>query len=203
MEDNGSDLSSLAARTDSFVHVLIHDVASSLDALKSSDTPTLRRSAIRTVFASIEGLMHLTRGCLSVFPLTPAELTVVNELSYEVTDRGTINERTRFVPFDRSLKAIVRIVRQYCSEYSLDFDHPGWIALLRTLDVRHRLTHPKSLDDLSVTDSEIEDAHRGFYWFLAFAIEVMNEGVESIRDKFGELIDDDSQLSKALKALEE
>ncbi len=203
MEDTNSELAPLAARTDSFVHVLVYDVAASLDELKSSDTPTRRRSAIRTVLASIEGVMHLTRGCLNVYPLTAAELTIVKELSYEVTDRGTINERERSVPFDRSLKAIVRIVRKYRPEYSLDYDHPGWSALLRSLDVRHRLTHPKTLEDLTVTDSETEDAHRGFYWFLAFAIEVMREGVDDIKDRFGALVDGDTKLAKALNALKE
>ena len=203
MEDTNSELVPLAARTDSFVHVLVYDVAASFDELKSSDTPTRRRSAIRTVLASIEGVMHLTRGCLSVYPLTAAELTIVKELSYEVTDRGTINERERSVPFDRSLKAIVRIVRKYRPEYSLDYDHPGWSALLRSLEVRHRLRHPKSLEDLTVTDPEIEDAHRGFNWFLAFAIEVMREGVEDIKDRFGALVDGDTKLAKALNALKE
>lgn len=203
MEDTNSELASLAARTDSFIHVLIYDVGAALDELKSSDTPTRRRSAIRTVLASIEGVMYLTRACLNVYPLTAAELTIVKELSYEVTDRGTINERERSVPFDRSLKAIVRIVRKYRPEYSLDYDHPGWSALLRSLEVRHRLTHPKTIEDLTVADSEIEDAHRGFNWFLAFSIEVMREGVDDIKDRFGALVDGDTKLAKALNALNE
>ena len=202
MEDTTPDLSSLAARTDSFVHVLIYDVAASLDELKSSDTPTHRRSVIRTVLASIEGIMHLTRDSISVFPLTAAEHTIVKELSYEVTDRGTIKERARSVPFDRSLKVLVRIVRKYRPHYSLDYDHRGWSALLRSLEVRHRLTHPKALEDLTVTDSEIDDAQSGFYWFLAFAIEIMREGVDDVKERFKLLIDGNPKLAKALKAVE-
>ncbi len=189
-------------RTDSFVHVLIGDVTTSLDELNSDDTPTRRRSAIRTTFSSIEGLMHLARGVLDTFPLTPAEFVVVKEVAVEVTERGAINERARSVPFDRSLKAIVRIVGKYRPDYALDFDHPGWSALLRIMEVRHRLTHPKKLDDLAVSDQEIEDAHRGFSWFLAFALEVMAETVDTIKDRYEKSPYYDEKLSKALEALE-
>jgi hypothetical protein len=53
-----------------------------------------------------------------------------------------------------------------------------------------------------VTDNEIEDAQRGFNWFLAFALRVMSETVESIREKYGRLIEHDEGLSRAFRDLD-
>lgn len=190
-------------RADSFVHVLIGDVVASFEELESDDSPIRRRSAIRTVFASVEGLMSIARNSLNSLPLTPAEVAVVQELTYEVNERGKITERSRSIPFDRSLKAIVRIVRRVRPEYSLDYDHPAWPALTRTLKVRHRLTHPKRLKDLAVTDEEIAEAHMGFMWFLAFVIEVMSETVDRIKETYSELIQENEFLSKAVHDLDD
>ena len=194
---------SLHARTDSFVHVLISDATISLRELGDNDTPFRRRSAIRTVFSSIEGLMYVTRDLIKVFPLSHAEATVISEVSFEVTERGTISERKKFIPFDRVLKVIAKIIRKHRPEYKLDFNHPGWASLLRLLDVRHRLTHPKEIGDLSVSDQEIEDANRGFYWFLAFALEVGRETVESVKVQYANSPYRNEGLEQYLQELDE
>ncbi len=188
-------------RTDSFIHVLIGDVVAAFEELESDDTPMRRRSAIRTAFSSVEGLMSVARKSLKVLPLTPAEIAIVQEVSYEVNERGTISERSRYIPFDRNLKATVQIVRRVRPDYSLDYDHPGWPALKRTLNVRHRLTHPKALEDLTISDEEIEDVHRGFLWFLAFVIEVMEETVDDIKETYSELIRENEHLSEVIRDL--
>jgi len=173
--------------TDSFAHVLIGDVVTAFNELSESDTPTRRRSAVRATFAAIEGLLSMVKVGMGVLTLSPSEISIVREEAYEVSDSGAIRVRARAVPFSRNLKAIVRIIKRLRPHYALDFNHPGWHALTRTLEVRHRLTHPKGLGDLEVSSRELSDAQRGFNWFLAFAIEVMSETNESAKNRVAAL----------------
>jgi hypothetical protein len=64
------------------------------------------------VFSAIEGLMSVAPSRLEIMPLTRAEFCIVREESYEVTDGDSIRIGSKFVSFDRSLKAVVRIVRR-------------------------------------------------------------------------------------------
>lgn len=171
-------------RSDSFVHVLIGDCSSAFHAVEKDDTPMARRAAVRATFAAIEGLLSIVRCSREALPLKRSELSIVREESIEVPEGGKINTRARFTPLDRSSKAIFRVVVRVRPEYDLDFGHSGWDALLKSLKVRQRLTHPKILGDLAVEDSELHNVRSGFYWFLAFAIEVMNEAKESAREHF-------------------
>ena len=41
----------------------------------------------------------------------------------------------------------------------------GWVALLRAVKVRNRVTHPKCSRDLEVTDEEFQLLKQGASWF--------------------------------------
>ncbi|MBN7796294.1 hypothetical protein [Parahaliea mediterranea] len=175
-------------REDSFVHVLIGDVIRSSDILSKEDSDYQRRLTVRAIFAAIEGLFTVAKSGMTSLPLNPAEASVLKEESYEVGERGNIRIRTKYIPLERNLKAIVRIVRRVRPAYELDFNHPGWSSLVRALEVRHRLMHPKRLEDLSVSDSEMVDAQRGFNWFLAFTIEVMEETNSTLQEIYSKVL---------------
>ena len=54
---------------------------------------------------------------------------------------------------------------------SFEFDppldkEPGWSRLCRAIEKRNQLMHPKSQDDLSVSDSDLEDALCAASWFV-------------------------------------
>jgi len=44
-------------------------------------------------------------------------------------------------------------------------DHEGWKKLLNTIEIRHKLTHPKNKEDLYVSPQKYNDASIGFNWF--------------------------------------
>lgn len=46
-----------------------------------------------------------------------------------------------------------------------DFGNQGWVQLRRSLDLRHRITHPKSTAELTITDDELDVHKSGFAWF--------------------------------------
>ena len=61
--------------------------------------------------------------------------------------------------------------------------------------MRNRITHPKNIRDLAVSEQEIEAAKLGFFWFLDIALRVMEETVK----EFSVLVVDLKKLGQELK----
>ena len=60
------------------------------------------------------------------------------------------------------------------ANFEVDCSHPGCERLKPAIAVRNRLTHPKSIGDLTVEVTEVAKAHTGFFWLLALVIEGMS-----------------------------
>ena len=172
-----SNKKSKVFKQDSFVHVLIGDTVAAMEDLEAENTPARRRAAIRTTFAAVEGLLTIVKNHLAGLPLSPAENSIIKEESYDVDDRGNIKTRQRKISFGKNVKAVVKIICRIRPKYELDYNHPGWLSLRNSLAVRHRLMHPKCLEDLDVSDNELVDSQNGFRWFLALTIEAGEEAI--------------------------
>lgn len=144
------------------------------------DTPTHRRELIRSTFSAIEGLhWQLKRDVLRhaevVTRLTAHEYAALMEETYAVDDKGVVRSQPKYLPLPTAIRLVVSIVQRYRPEYKLDYQHVGWSNLRTAVEVRNRLVHPKSLNDLSVSDKEVSQALSAFYWLLALVIEVLRE----------------------------
>ena len=176
----------LEFRQDSFTHVLIGDVVAARQRLETQDTKTHRRELIRTIFAAIEGLhwqlkQDVLRHAKAVTKLTAHEYAALMEETYSVDDRGNVRSQPRFLPISTAIRLVVSIVQRYQPDYKLDFQHVGWTNLRAAVEVRNRLVHPKSLDELSVSDQELGQALSAFNWLLALVIEVLRETSENMQ----------------------
>lgn len=163
---------------DSFTHILVHDVIAAEKRMREEDTPAHRRDLVRAAFAAIEGLhWQLKRDVLkhAAAGLSPHEYAAMVEESYSVDERGNVNVIGRFLPLTTAIRLVVNVVKRYRPTYELDFNHVGWSNLKSAVDVRNRLVHPKVLEDLNVTDDEIQKTMSAFCWTLALAIEVLRE----------------------------
>jgi uncharacterized membrane protein YecN with MAPEG domain len=163
---------------DSFTHILVNDVRDAEKRLQENDTPGNRRDLVRAAFAAIEGLhWQLKRDVLKngLGKLTAHEYAAMAEESYSVDDRGNVSSIPRFLPITTAIRLVVQVVQRYRPSYKVDFSHAGWSNLKSAVEVRNRLVHPKTLEDLAVTDSEIRKTISGFCWVLALVIEVLRE----------------------------
>jgi hypothetical protein len=165
-------------RDDSFTHILVNDVMDAQKRLQERDTPGHRRDLVRAAFAAIEGLhWQLKRDVLknATEHISTHEHAAMIEESYTVDDAGNVNPIPRFLPLTAAIRLVVQIVQRYRPTYKLDFGHVGWSNLKTTIKVRNRLVHPKTIEDLSVTDEEVSKTLSGFTWTLALVIEVLRE----------------------------
>lgn len=161
-----------------FVHILIGDVDHALERVKYADTPTHRREAIRTVFAAVEGIVwvyreHVRETARDLGRITTLQDFAIQEKSYAIGERGDLVEQIRFVPITTMVRLVTKIAAEVSSGFAVDFSHVGWANLKTAITVRNRLTHPKSLADLSINQNELDTAKSGFFWLLALVIEGM------------------------------
>lgn len=158
------------------IRILINDVEAALQRLKSSDTERHRREAIRTIYAGIEGAHWIAKSDLlklspSIVDLSVHEIAALQEQAYAVTDRGVVKPQPKFVPLRTSIKLVYSILKRMKPEYVLDLTHPAWSSLQRAAQLRNRITHPKTSDDLQVSLEDVDQAMAAFNWILAATIE--------------------------------
>lgn len=148
-----------------------------------------RRTYVRAVFAAIEGLTGFLRQAALTwiaqgrFEATPAEVAVLREEGYSVSDAGKVIVQARFVGLDASIRFLLRTCfRHFGANVEVYYSKPGWSALKRSLRVRHRLTHPRTASDLMVLTAEVEDARLAFAWAYGTVLRLFADSMQPPED---------------------
>ncbi|MGC9396298.1 MAG: hypothetical protein ACP5J4_15755 [Anaerolineae bacterium] len=136
----------------------------------------LRRTLVRTLFAMIEGITFAHKQkILADYEagrrhLSHAEYAILTEESYQLRDSGTIRTSPNYPNIQANIKFVFPLyARILDSEFTFDppLSAPGWQSLCRSIEIRNRLMHPKSLTDLDVTDTDLEEVEKAAEWFTA------------------------------------
>lgn len=157
--------------TQTFISILMTDV---IDATKRHDqngTQAHKRDLARAIFAGIEGIVwvfreHVIDSAKSTCGLEPLEEAAIAETSWAVSDQGKVSEQRKFVPLLSSLRLLARIANRVAPPIKFDFAGLEWSNLKSAIEVRNRITHPKSAGDLSLSANEIESSQIAMYWLV-------------------------------------
>lgn len=168
-------------------------------ALREDDSQFWRRTYVRALFAYIEGLNYLKKvhafqaHLAGRVKYTKAELSVILEESYELNNQGEAVERTSFKSLDKNLRFAFQVyARIYDICFKVDCSGLGWQSFKTAIKIRNRVTHPKRLSDLSITDDELQTLDETLEWYVQNNIalrllerEVLQNENELIRHKQG------------------
>jgi hypothetical protein len=160
------------------LYAISDDLERAKNDLTTNDDSYSRRNYIRVLFASIElGIYLLNRTVLVAAtggsgPLTFADLVMLREQTFNLDESGQVRIRDKFLRLADNLRFTVRCVEKGFG-LSLNFDAAGthWDDFKHATKVRNRITHPKSHQDLQVTDQEIALAQRVGDWFSGFIVD--------------------------------
>lgn len=121
-----------------------------------------RREAYRVTFAWIEGTVFMMKQfSLKAAPiygvkLSSQELAIISEKQARLDERGQIKLQTAYPDTKANVRFAFRLMAQsHGVTFQLDTGGQGWQDFQKTHKVRNRITHPKSLANLEVTDSEL------------------------------------------------
>jgi hypothetical protein len=168
------------AKYSAFLESLLTDLRTATARAKDGDAFD-RRNVIRTFFTLVEGdtyyrkqlalMLHeasreTTDGIQPSF--TEEEVVLLRDAQAELSSNGTPRTQTKFLRLSANVRfSFDAIARAFGVNCPLDVEGPGWQAFLAALDVRHRLTHPKTVEDLDVSETDLANAITAIKWYFA------------------------------------
>lgn len=158
------------------VRPLLGDRSMSADV--SEEQEGNRRFYVRAIFALIEAIVEQHKRLLldltarQVTSLAPGVAEALSEKSFVVKDNGDVSQRDQFLQLERKLRAVYRASATcFQKELSVNFGDGGWESFRAALDIRDRITHPKSFEECHVEGDDLETIDRGHAWFRALNTE--------------------------------
>ena len=134
--------------------VLLEDIVELYD--NERDSPRRRRTFIRSALALLEGSCH----CFLEICVVASECPGVALSSRE---KALIHDRTP-MPSDERIKLAIRLMHRLFEMGQTDFGGEKWTFAMEAIAKRHKLMHPKTPDDLLITDSEWQRMSEGISW---------------------------------------
>lgn len=184
-----------------FYGILGYDAVDAMERMKENDCQSSRRDFVRSAFAAIEGWLWEYRQSIqstigSVRDLSPIEESAFAESSHTISDSGKLREQVRFVPMTVMLRFITRIAEAECGEQLVDFASADWTNFNRAIGTRNRITHPKAVQDLTLSDADIAAVQAGLLWLFGVVV----NGSEKLKLLLVEHVQSMREISAALAA---
>ena len=152
-----------------FMTILLGDVRTAEKELRQDSSPYRRRTYVRTTFASVDGFIFtLKRIALTNSHLfTADEIAKLREVRPAQSSSGSSTGRPWFLPTADNLKfAFESFMRFHGSTARIEPDD-DWVAFTKAVQIRHRVTHPKSPEDLDLSDADIDIVRGAAHWLAA------------------------------------
>ena len=136
-----------------------------------------RRTLVRTLFAMIEGAVFALKQLIleehriiGKIELSPAERAILSEQAYDLKKSGVPRILSNYLKLKSNIKFTLPFYA-HALGMSFEFDpplgkEPGWGSLCQAIEKRNRLMHPKSQDDLTVSDGDLDDTLSAASWFI-------------------------------------
>ena len=111
-----------------------------------------------------------------------AQLVLLAGNEYRISATGIVENVGDYrAPFANYAAFVIRTYAEV-TEVKIDFGDNGWRLFKEGLQIRHRLTHPKQLTELEVSDEEVKIVQAGFDWLKA-TLESCRDGLLRLQEK--------------------
>lgn len=165
--------------------ILSDDLTEATGTLDKSDTQFYRRVFVRAIEAYVEGFVQLIKQlCLfrhgvGQVKYGAAELAILREEAYQLAENGKASISQRLIQVGRNLRFVFpALARIYDQSLEIDVTAAGWSQLQHTIKVRNRITHPRTAEDLQVSDDDLEQAKAAVVWFYSSAKDLLDLGAK-------------------------
>lgn len=139
---------------------------------KESKSEEFRRMAVRTIFSDIEGICFLMKvnalllGQIKNIDFRREEIALINEESYYLANNGKVKTGRAYLDSKSNFRFVFKILaRAKKSDFELDVSGIEWNNYQEAIKIRNRITHPKKLEDLIISEEDYEKAFKVYGWF--------------------------------------
>ena len=130
------------------------------------------RTFVRSFFALVEACTHELKVIVceaaskGAIELSDAERSALSDESYDVDAKGRVVARPRFIPIERKIRLVHSMLhRLFGPELALPASDHRYAAFKTAITIRNRITHPKSVEETAITNSEIETILLAAAWY--------------------------------------
>lgn len=130
---------------------------------------SLRRAYIRTVFSALDGTLYDLRqdiiqssGFGSLFSVKER-----GKLLERRVKGGVVTSYTQYLKLEDSIPFTMKCFARHMGINNFNFPHnsEGWEKMKSSISLRHRITHPKKVNDLHISIQEFENIVTAKVWF--------------------------------------
>tara|TARA_R110001583_G_scaffold194643_1_gene366076 strand:+ start:587 stop:1087 length:501 start_codon:yes stop_codon:yes gene_type:complete len=144
---------------DALLYALMDDAIAAAEFWHDRADGFSRRTYIRTVFALVEGTSHL----LMTSALRFDELRENSALTSG--DLDFLVGRSKKTTCDTFKSAVKVHAKARNLELQISFGSQGWEQFRKAVDLRHQITHPKSLETLNITLDDLKVVEEAMDFF--------------------------------------
>lgn len=162
---------------------MIYDAHWAEQALDKEDNQFTRRAYVRNVFAMIEGSILVLKQTVLFAPvpegrvkkLSPAEYALLSDKTYELKSNGQTKEQTKYLKLPENFRFTFGVLTKYFgTEFNLGVGTVAWDNFLAAQEIRNRITHPKTVTEFEVSDSELATCKEACSWFNELVVAFFN-----------------------------
>jgi hypothetical protein len=133
-----------------------------------------RRLFLRNIFSIIETYIFVTKELVKnrlvidkeANQVSWADLAALNEKKVVLDTQGKVEIKDDFQKFEPSLRFTLNIFAKVFESSLPNYGDSNFEKLKRLSKRRNDITHPKSLNELVISDEEVKEAISMFTWFI-------------------------------------
>ena len=111
----------------------------------------------------------------SIRKLNVTEFLLLQETTPELKTNGQVYTKTKFIPLEDNLRFLAIMMKEvYGVDLQLGIGKSVWQDFQTALAIRNRITHPKSEEDFTISDTEIEAMKSARSWFCQIIADSVN-----------------------------
>jgi len=181
------------------VKVATADISLSRKMINKNQKQFWRRTFVRSFFAGVEGINHRIKNVSMLLAdilkieLSHAEIALLREETYNLNEKGdVISAKSKLRTKDNVCFTLKTFARVSNATYEIERNSKEWSSFNEALIIRDRLTHPKSSNDLMISDDELEALKKTFRWYFSCMIDLLN----SVTNSLEALLENDAKEKK-------
>jgi len=152
-----------------------------------------RRLFLRNVYSVIETYLHVTKEIIK-FKITVEgidkndlswqEIVILNEKKVILDNKGNAKTVDEFHNFEQSLKFTFNAYAKVFNANKPDYSDNKYRIFINLSKRRNDITHPKSIENLRITDQEMRDIISALEWFLSVNNVLRSESTNWVKTIF-------------------
>lgn len=158
------------------------DLEEAVELFRFATPEFAARTFVRTMAAEFEGKLFLLQQLLLQMnkmgkaELEPEEIVLLRGQTYSLQQNGKPYSNAKYLPFAENLLFTMRLISNLFNKFVFfDTSDSNWQDVKRFIAIRNRITHPKRMEDMHISEAEIDSLNRAQDWLRRSFMSVFNQ----------------------------